>query len=224
MHSARVVPLAPAVLTTLVAALLALFALAPAPARAAAALGSPQAVRSGQAMVGVTVGVQAVNLGFTLAGFAGESGSSPWLVSNAISGAVAPVGVAGFERLLADGSPASRRRGLGLGLVEGGSYALLVGAFHLAYPPIYRARVLAAYTPTPEEEEEGYNPLFEDFTGMVHTVAALLHGVVALSFLVPGIVLLATQHRASARLRVPPVLPLAWGGAGSAGLGLTGRF
>jgi hypothetical protein len=99
--------------------------------------------RVGRGLVGFALGIQAFQITFAIVmrAFAGPIG--PWAAGDSlvieglvslVSIAAAPMGVVGFSKLAED-----RMRGAGVGLLEGGIYALSYAGLHLMFSGISAA-------------------------------------------------------------------------------------
>ncbi|MCP4868771.1 MAG: hypothetical protein GY898_08635 [Proteobacteria bacterium] len=122
--------------------------------------------RRSRAMVGVTLGVQIGMVAATVTDLAlqGAVGYPPlWTAKIPMyltTVPLVPVGVAGFESLLADRTAAGRVRARGIGFLEGAGYAGAIGGLNLLQLATYR-------------------PSFEDITPILLVIYSIPHMISA---------------------------------------------
>lgn len=170
--------------------------------------------RAGRALLGVGVGAQMVNLGFTVSGLFTDN-ATPGVLSNAVTAGFAPVAATGFRFALSDGSLESERRATAIGLFQGAGYAALIAGLHAIWLPVHASRCV----PYTDDLGQTIYPCFEDVSGLFVGVAIGINSAVAVSLLIAGLAVRLSPITARAQVQVMP-----WGTSGGGGLSLAGRF
>jgi len=177
----------------------------------AADLGTPEAKKAGTALVITGVAVQLGGIGFATASIFDDeiAASIPRIAYHGATVPFAVLTVIGFERLLADGSEASRHRALAAGFFEGMAYAGMVAGL---------SALEMAVGPTP-----GGDYHVTDVGSIFSFGYFLTHLPVMVGLMIPGIVsAVRADHAPTARRN--PIFVTPWDDGQARGVAIVGRF
>lgn len=185
--------------------------------------GTPEVQRSGKTLVVVTSVVQIVGLGLGIGDAISGGGLAPARIPYSfVSIPFAPLSVLGYQLLLSDGSEGSYLRATGTGLLVGSLHSGLQAGFSGLSIAVGEATCAAAWA---SWDGEGYQPCFEDVSGIFQSAILVPHAIASLSLLIPGIVMSAAAASRTARsgsANLPILSPAIYRGGG--GLQLFGTF